>query len=130
MTLAELSAAWNKLRDKALGRAASPTSGISADLADRIGKEFEQWRVWYLSAGSLEDTVASIAAHEWVSRYNVLAAELKAEGIAIAPVTTPVESAKRGAKRAGAAAAELGGELGTGALVLLALWLLMNRRAR
>jgi len=98
MKLADLSAAWNRLRDRALGRAASPSSKITPELATRIGNEFNAWRTWYLSAGSLEDMAASVAAHEWVSRYNVLAAELTAEGIATSPIATAVESGKKAAR--------------------------------
>jgi len=128
MKLADLSAAWNRLRDRALGRAASPSSKISPELAQRIGDEFNAWRTWYLSAGSLEDVAASVAAHEWVSRYNVLAAELTAEGIATSPVATAVESGKKAAR----AAAHVADQVITFdlpiALLLAAAWYFGSKR--
>src|SRR5438477_7032930 len=111
MTLAELSAAWDALRNKVLGRSVAPIDQhLSPELLARVGSEYEAWRQWYLAAGSLEDLAGSLGAQEWVSRYNVLAAEIQAEGLATAPLDTVIESVKKGAAAAGKAF-EISGEV-------------------
>jgi len=78
MTLAELAGAWNGLRNAAWGRGTTPL--VSSTLADRIGDEYDKFRAWYETQGSVEDWIPSLTANEWVERYRVLWELLKKEG--------------------------------------------------
>lgn len=112
MTLAELSDAWNELRNETLGRGTTPL--VSPGLARRIGAEWEAWRRWYESANPLDDALGSVGAQQWVERYRALAEYARREG---RPVTrglspTPVERAKGVAQ---------GAAVGVGGALTLAL---------
>jgi hypothetical protein len=78
VTLAELSSAWNGLRNAAWGRGTTPL--VSRALADRIGSEWDRFRAWYETQGSIEDWVPSVTANQWVERYRTLWDQLKKEG--------------------------------------------------
>jgi hypothetical protein len=85
MTLADLNAAWQELRTKALGRSGFEQN-VSEQLARRFTLELAGWDQWYLSAGP--DTDALGSAHPevlaWLKRYRDLAFDMKREGLAIA----------------------------------------------
>ena len=95
MTLTELSAAWNDLRNATLGRTAKPL--VSATLANRIGVEWERWRVYYEHAGVTADLAASVAASEYVDAYRQLVDAAAAEGVKVnALPETNYEKARMG----------------------------------
>lgn len=78
MTLGELSAAWNELRNAAWGRGTQPL--VDAKLADQIGAGYEAWRAYYEESGFTDEFAPSIAASEWVDRYRMLAAKMAEAG--------------------------------------------------
>lgn len=109
MTLAELSSAWNVLRNAALGRGTTPK--VSARLGEHVGIEYEAWRAWLSEQGALEDWVPSVTASSWVDRYRALWKLVDKEGKAPASTLmlekTPLESAADAAKHAGEGAGKL-----------------------
>lgn len=93
MTLAELSQAWNDLRNAALGRGLNPN--VKPATAELIGNAYERWRAWYQKAGVSDDMVASVSAAPMVELYRKTLALAKAEGVKVAELEqTPVERAK------------------------------------
>lgn len=89
----ELSAAWNKLRNAALGRGTTPK--VKPELAKRVGDTFEAWRRWQESIGPL-DTLFAQAAYtdnlkQWQARGEALRAEVEAElGVKLPAFPDPV----------------------------------------
>jgi hypothetical protein len=79
LTLAELSEAWNGLRNAALGRGTTPA--VSAPLAAEIGDQYDAWRKWVGNAGPMSDVLTSATGSEWVDRYRTLDAKARAEGV-------------------------------------------------
>lgn len=95
MTLSELSAAWNELRNAALGRGTAAL--VSPALADEISDAYESFRAWLAEQGPSADLAASVTASEWVELYRELAADVRAElpdAQFRALATTPVERAQ------------------------------------
>lgn len=77
MTLAELSTAWNDLRNAALGRGTAPL--VSAPLALAVGRAWEGWRAYYDGLGVSAAEVPTLSSPEWIDRYRELAERVTAE---------------------------------------------------
>jgi NAD-specific glutamate dehydrogenase len=93
VTLIELSAAYNDLRNATLGRGVKPL--VSAALAERVGVAYEKWRAYYGSAGVQADLAASVTASEYVDAYRALVDAAASEGVKVnALPTTPFEKGK------------------------------------
>lgn len=126
MTLAELSTAWNDLRNAAFGRGTVPR--VSRALAETVGRYYEEFRAWLADAGPLEELAPSVTAAQWVGRYRALWKMLQAEGKAPAlGLTLPpswneqIAADAEAAATAAASAARAGWgllELGFAALVI------------
>jgi hypothetical protein len=100
MTLAELSQAWNDLRNAALGRGTTPI--VKPVTATTIGNYYERWRQWYTSAGVSDDMIASVSAAQWVDLYRAAAKLAKADGAQFAELgATPVEQVTKAAAATG-----------------------------
>jgi hypothetical protein len=78
MTLAELSTAWNDLRNAALGQGLVPN--VKPVTATKIGNYYERWRAWYATAGAMSDLVPDATAAQWLSLYRDAAKLALADG--------------------------------------------------
>jgi hypothetical protein len=78
MTLAELSTAWNDLRNATLGQSVVPL--VKPVTATTIGNYYERWRAWYATAGAMADMVPDATAAQWLSLYRDAAKLAKADG--------------------------------------------------
>lgn len=125
MTIAELTQAWDDLRNAALGRGTMPN--VSRALAETVGRYYEEFRAWLADAGPLEELAPSITAAQWIGRYRALWNMLQAEGKAPeARLTLPPQwneelarAAERAAKATADAAAGAWGLLELGFAVLV-----------
>jgi hypothetical protein len=131
MTLTELSAAWNDLRNAALGRGEARPIKVPLALGLEVGIAYEEWRAYLASRGPLESAIPEL---QWLEKYRALAAKVKAAGVNFeAPPATLLEQA---AALPGQAAGALGHTVQTiaiafGAVVLpLGLLWLLNRGRR
>ncbi len=79
MTVDELSAAWNSLRNAALGRGTKPN--VPDKLAREVELEWWRWRSERPLFGPTADVLGSVALRKWVTRYRNLAAKVRAAGI-------------------------------------------------
>jgi len=111
MDVAELSTAWNALRNAALGRGTSPM--VDAALAKEVADAYEAWRVVLADADPIDDAAASITLAPWVERYCELLAKVKATGQQPQATLTPTP-----VERATEAAESLAYLLGAGVVVL------------
>ncbi len=79
-TVQQLSNAWNELRSAALGRGMSRPAGVSSELADEVGRSWEEWRAWLTAQGALAEAQREITligeGREWADRYEALAAQV------------------------------------------------------
>lgn len=94
-SLDELSAAWNGLRNAALGRGTSPN--VSPALAADVSRAYDEWREWLQHAPPIADVLAHAMAHNWVKRYRALVARVQREGQTptdVLPVTSVEASLK------------------------------------
>ncbi len=120
-TSAELSEAWNTLRNATLGRGTQPL--VSAALADRIAADWDGWRAFYETSGPLQfgndangptvidvlsgmalEAAPSAVAWRWVETYRDDYAAARAElgDKAPAPLPgTPIEKARKIVEDAG-----------------------------
>lgn len=80
MTLTEFSAAWNELRNAALGRGVQPL--VPEPLATDVGTAYEGFRVWVMDQPG-ELPVLPLSAGPWVDKHRELAARVRAYGIAV-----------------------------------------------
>ena len=112
MTVGELSALWNDLRNAALGRGVKPL--VSAPLAARIGSEWDAWRAYYeQQAGPLQDLdlPTSTLEGDWVDRYRALADAVGKEGIYVKGLPLdPIEKTVAPVKAAAQAGLDVLGE--------------------
>jgi hypothetical protein len=76
---------------------------VRRELAERIGNEWEAWRAFLATQGSLDDWVPSLTASDWVARYRALWLELQKAGKAPASTLslTWAEEASKAAEQAG-----------------------------
>jgi hypothetical protein len=81
MTLAELSKAWQSLRDALVGRSGNEKHA-SAELLARFKDLYAQWRQWYEQAGIADDATGSIGGAEpHIVNLRALTAYARAEGL-------------------------------------------------
>lgn len=106
MTITELSAAWNDLRNAALGRGTKPN--VSAALAARVGSEYDAWRAYFETAPPTEDAdmPAVTLQGDWLNRYRVLVAAVQSEGVSVAAL--PKDASERALDSAKEGIATLG----------------------
>jgi hypothetical protein len=120
MTLAELTEAWNALRNAALGQGTAPK--VSAALAKEVGDTYDAWRAYYTDRFGggmpIADWLPSVTADGWVSKLRALEKRVRGEGITnfkTLPLS-PLEEAISIAKTIGVTVLAVGVPLG---LVLL-----------
>jgi hypothetical protein len=94
-TLDKLSAAWNALRNAALGQGTVRPKGVSAELATRVGTAYEAWRRWLDSLGPVDTLYAqafqSDNLAQWRARGDALRLEVqRATGHALPEFPAPV----------------------------------------
>lgn len=77
--LDELSDAWNKLRNKALGQGLAPN--VPQALADQVGREYERFREFRRTAKPETDMFLDVAASKEIARYERMLAKTEAAGI-------------------------------------------------
>lgn len=75
MTVDQLSALYNRLRNAALGRGVTPN--VSPELAERVGRAYEAWREFATGPASALADVAQMRPH--VEAYNRLRAAVAKE---------------------------------------------------
>ncbi len=91
MTLDELSAAWNDLRNAALGRGLAPN--VPPALAANVDRQYKAWRKALIHMPAAADMLASAYTRDWVSKYRRLLARVQKAGAGPQNVlpTTPFE---------------------------------------
>jgi hypothetical protein len=94
MTLAELTDAWNDLRNAALGRGVTPL--VPQTLATDVGTSWELFRAWR-SEQLGELPVLPLSGQRWVKMHHDLAARVRSAGV---PVRDVPEDALQSALRA------------------------------
>ena len=92
MSLDELSAAWNDLRNAALGRGVAPN--VPPALAASVDRQYKAWRKALIHMPAAADMMASAYTRDWVAKYRRLLARVQKAGAGPQNVlpTTPFEA--------------------------------------
>jgi hypothetical protein len=126
MTLAELSDAWNSLRNAVLGQGTTPPKNVKPETATKIGNYYDRWRQWYSDAGVTADMAASVSASQWVDLYREAVKLAQADGVDV-----PAQLLPTALEQATAAAQSTGkGIMLAAAIVAVPLVLLLALRGQ
>jgi hypothetical protein len=81
MTLAELNAAWQRMRTAVLGRSGLDEH-VPPELASRFAQTLAGWDIWYRNAGPVSDVLGSADPEvaSWLKRYRDLELDVRRAG--------------------------------------------------
>jgi hypothetical protein len=132
-----LTAAWNELRNYALGKGTKPL--VSATVAELVGRRYEEWRAALAGMGPMDTMLVTAQADEvtvhWWRTFNAVREVVDADKPG-APLPIPEgefvtvpESVAKAAKAAADAGAHVIGATGGLLLGAAALaWVILNRK--
>jgi len=82
MTLADLNAAWQRMRTAFIGRSGFDEN-VPAELASRFTQTLAGWDIWYAEAGPLSDVLGSADPEVlgWLKRYRDLELDGRRAGV-------------------------------------------------
>lgn len=82
MTLAELNAAWQRMRTAVIGRSGFEEH-VPPELASRFTQALAGWDIWYAAAGPVSDALGSADPEVlgWLKRYRDLELDVRRAGV-------------------------------------------------